>query len=132
MSLVILFNVFLNLKSFFSPDLSSNWPLLCLYNTHSFMTQENVRAANAPSNEKSTGNIFANLPQASGGFPALPGGDNVVNNKNRKTFGAPFGKSPSVIGPQNRPGPAIASLDPDVEVFSEVIIKKCGQGWGKV
>ena len=60
-----------------------------------------------------------------------PGGDDGINNKNRKTFGAPFGKSPSVIGPQNRPGPAIASQDPDVEVFSEVRISS-GQRWEKV
>ena len=97
---------------------------MLIYPTHSFLTKDNGRPNTSP-NEQSTRNIFTNL-QASGGFPALPppqfkpGGDNDSNKRDRKTFGAPFGKSPSVIGPQNRPGPG---LDPDVEVFSEVI---CG------
>ena len=111
-------------KRFFDYPLINR--LFYLNPTHSLLTKENVSP-----NEQSSPNLFTNLQAsgaAGGGFPGFPsqfgpGADNNKNNNNNrgsKTFGAPFGKSPSVIGPQNRPGKPTQSLDPDVEVFSEV------------
>ena len=80
-------------------------------------------------NEPRKPNFFTGLRDLAPQFPGLPQFGGNKNNKSpaRKTFGAPFGQSPQVIGPigpQNRPSITNNfnnNAETDVEIFSQVL-----------
>ena len=105
----------------FENNLSSSGKLGSAFDDFSQVSQNNLEqfGKTSPAQEVSRNNF--NLPSKTNVGSQFPFPQTFTTNSNnlkQPSFGAPFGKSPQVIGPQNNPD--FNTVDTDVEVFSKV------------
>ena len=120
-------NAFESLRpSSFENNLSPSGKLGAAFDDFGQVTQNNLEQFGKTSTSQVPGGQVSkshfNLPSQNNvgsQFPFSPSFTSTNNNNLKQpTFGAPFGKSPQVIGPQNNPN--FNTVDTDVEVFSKV------------